>query len=371
MGKETFRRLATTLAKLRQKIQQIKDRNERIGEQGTKAALINPLLAALGWDIEDVFEVRMEYKPKPRDNPVDYALFWGASSPPLFVEAKALDKAVNDDKWIKQTVTYASLAGVEWCVLTNGDEYRFYNALARAHVQEKLFRTVRISDPGQDQQHVLETLDLLSKEQMRGKQITDIWRRHFVDRQVEAAVIDLFRNKDTKLLKLLGKKTSGLRPADIRFSLQRAIIKVEFPLIATPGLTKPLPRGKKGNGKTRRPQVEASLTDLIDAGMLRPPVKLETQYKGGRLQATVEQDGTVVFDGKRYSSLSTAGGMARKSVIGAPPGRPYPQTNGWTFWKYLDPSSAKILELDSLRQKYLRSRTSSQILSIRSGGKSA
>ena len=206
---------------------------------------------------------------------------------------------------------------------------------------------------------------------MRGKQITDIWRRHFVDRQVEAAVIDLFRNKDTKLLKLLGKKTNGLRPADIRFSLQRAIIKVEFPLISTPGLTKPLPRGKKGIGKTRRPQVEASLTDLIDAGMLRPPVILETQYKGGRLQATVEQDGTVVFDGKRYSPLSTAGGMARKSVIGAPPGRPYPQTNGWTFWKYLDPSSAKILELDSLRQKYLRSRTSSQILSIRSGGKSA
>ena len=49
MGKETFHRLATTLAKLRQrtctgsrareavsKIQQIKDRNERIGEQGTK-----------------------------------------------------------------------------------------------------------------------------------------------------------------------------------------------------------------------------------------------------------------------------------------------------------------------------------------------
>jgi hypothetical protein len=31
-----------------------------------------------------------------------------------------------------------------------------------------------------------------------------------------------------------------------------------------------------------------------------------------------------------------AGGMARKSMIGAPEGRPYPQTNGWTFWQFRD-----------------------------------
>jgi len=97
MGEETLHRLAATLAKLRQKMQQIRDRNEPIGEQDTKAGLINPLLAALGWDMEDVFEVRREYRPKPRDNPVDYALFWGASSPPMFVEAKALDKSINPD----------------------------------------------------------------------------------------------------------------------------------------------------------------------------------------------------------------------------------------------------------------------------------
>ena len=40
-----------------------------------------------------------------------------------------------------------------------------------------------------------------------------------------------------------------------------------------------------------------------------------------------------MFGGTAYDSLSTAGGMARKSVPGSPPGRRYPQTNGWTFWE--------------------------------------
>ena len=248
MSEGTRERLATTLAKLREKIQQIKNRNEPIGEEGIKAGLINPLLVALGWDVEDIDEVRMEYKPRPKDNPVDYALFEG-SSPLLFVEAKALDKNVDDDKWIKQTVTYAMVAGVEWCVLTNGDEYRFYNALAKAHVEKKLFRKVRISDTGQVQ-YVLDTLELLSKEQMRVPVISQIWNRHFVDGKVKAAVDDLFGNKDKRLLGLLRKKTSGLRPADIRSSLQRASIKVEFPLISTPpppvkhGIPPPHPEGK-------------------------------------------------------------------------------------------------------------------------------
>jgi len=81
---------------------------------------------------------------------------------------------------------------------------------------------------------------------------------------------------------------------------------------------------------------------------------LEREYKGVHLKAAIQEDGTVVVDGKPYESLSTAAGMARKSVIGAPPGRPYPQTNGWSFWRFQDPQTAKLLEIDVLRQKYLK-----------------
>src|SRR5688572_12418857 len=145
MAKSTRQNLTNVLPKLRKRIQRIQNRSENVGEQNTKAALIDPLLAALGWDVEDIDEVSREYRRKSQDNPVDYALFM-LRSPRLFVEAKGLEKDLSDRKWISQVLGYATVVGVEWCVLTNGDEYRLYNAHAPVDVEQKLFRVVRISN---------------------------------------------------------------------------------------------------------------------------------------------------------------------------------------------------------------------------------
>jgi hypothetical protein len=91
MTNSTRQSLTSVLPKLRKRIQKIQIRNENIEEQNTKAALIDPLLAALGWDVEDIDEVSREYRRKSQDNPVDYALFMLRSSR-LFVEAKGLEK---------------------------------------------------------------------------------------------------------------------------------------------------------------------------------------------------------------------------------------------------------------------------------------
>jgi hypothetical protein len=104
--------LAETLPRLRKRIQEIRDRNGNVGEQNTKAALVDPLLSALGWDIEDIDEVSREYKRKSQDNPVDSALFM-LRSPRLFVEAKGLEKDLRDRKWISQVLGYATVVGVE------------------------------------------------------------------------------------------------------------------------------------------------------------------------------------------------------------------------------------------------------------------
>lgn len=44
--------LAATLAGVAERI--ARHRGSRIGEQNTKAALITPVLRALGWDVEDL-----------------------------------------------------------------------------------------------------------------------------------------------------------------------------------------------------------------------------------------------------------------------------------------------------------------------------
>jgi hypothetical protein len=95
MPNTTRQMLTGVLPKLRKRIEKIQNRNESIGEQNTKAALIDPLLAALGWDVEDIDEVSREYRRKSQDNPVDYALFM-LRSPRLFVEAKGLEKDLSD-----------------------------------------------------------------------------------------------------------------------------------------------------------------------------------------------------------------------------------------------------------------------------------
>jgi hypothetical protein len=95
-----------------------------------------------------------------------------------------------------------------------------------------------------------------------------------------------------------------------------------------------------------------SLSDLIRADLLRPPLQLEKSYKGRRLTAEVDKEGMVKFGREKYNSLSTSAGAARATVIGTPQGRKYPQTNGWTFWQFLD-TDGTLRPVDDLRQRFL------------------
>ncbi len=252
MSEKGHEMLLGTLIRVRTRIDQIKGRRESIGEQNTKSALVDPVLLALGWDLEELEEVCREYKRKPQDNPVDYAIFM-LRSPCLFVEAKALDRELNDRKWISQILSYATVVGVEWCVLTNGDEYRIYNSHAPVDVDEKLFRTIRISDETQEK-YTLDTLDLLSKNKMAEKLINPLWKAHFIDHRVKAALVDILHNDDGALTRLVHRKIPELSRPEIRDSLKRADFRVDFPIIAVGEHTKPVAPRKKDKG-TIKPRV--------------------------------------------------------------------------------------------------------------------
>jgi hypothetical protein len=66
-----------------------------VGESNTKAGLIEPVIAALGWDVLDPDEVHREYRRRSPDNPVDYALLL-SRTPRLFIEAKGLGENIDD-----------------------------------------------------------------------------------------------------------------------------------------------------------------------------------------------------------------------------------------------------------------------------------
>lgn len=81
-----------------------------IHESDTRASLIDPMLNALGWRVGDLWQVRLEFRHRPTDNPVDYALM-NRGKPRLFVEAKALGRNLDDPKW----ATPAWRAWIGWC----------------------------------------------------------------------------------------------------------------------------------------------------------------------------------------------------------------------------------------------------------------
>lgn len=354
--------LSSAIEVVRKRIQQIRDRKEIAGEQNTKAALIDPILSALGWDLQEMDESRREYRRKPQDNPVDYALFLNRTET-LFIEAKSLERDLSDRKWISQNLSYATVVGVRWCVLTNGDEYRIYNSHAPVDVEQKLFRSVRISDTA-NAGSAADTLHLLSKEQMQGRLLDELWKAHFIDANVSRSIESMLANEDAGLIRLLCNKTKGVTRAEVRASLKRAKIRVDFPVPVVAAGTAPVPKARgnvadvSGTVATRRPPDQGAsqitVSNLIQAGLIRTPLRIERRYKGVHLTASVRPDGRIEFGGQEYDSLSTAAGMARKSIVGAPAGHPFPQTNGWTFWMYSD--DGVLREVDTLRQSYLGQR---------------
>lgn len=203
-----MRDLQETLSQVRAKLGHSGYRG--VKEEDTKATLINPVLRALGWDLEDLHEVRHEFKLKPGDKPVDYALLV-QHKPRVFIEAKALAENLADHKWANQIMGYATVAGVQWVVLTNGDEYRIYNAHAPVPVDDKIFRIICIADEGKC---VGETLELLSKEQLQTKKLEALWNAHCVDRQIRPVIEKLFDpDPDPSLVNLLrGRLGSSCNP---------------------------------------------------------------------------------------------------------------------------------------------------------------
>jgi predicted type IV restriction endonuclease len=356
---------------LRNRILRIRQRGEVIGEQDTIRVFITPLLTALEWDIEDLDEVKNEYRHRSQDSPVDYALFM-LRSPCLFVEAKSLNASIEDRRWVTQTLGYAVASGVEWCVLTNGDEYRLYNAHAPVEVDEKLFRAVKLSDESSHELTV-ETLDLLSKNKMSEKRLNVLWKAHFVDRRIKSALHELIKKQNDGLVRVLRKVTSkSLTISDIKNSLKRADITVSFPFLVSdidrpvlPPIIKGKERMKSRSTKETGTKVGASpkvygveVRDLIDANIINTPFAIEVKFKKQDFSASIQTDGSILFQGKRYESLSVAAGMARNIASGPPPGgRKHWQTNGWTFWKYRDFATGKPQNIDVLRQQYLKSRS--------------
>lgn len=168
--------------------------------------------------------MRWEYRYKPQDDPVDYALFV-AGSPRLFVEAKSLGRDVGDHRWRMQTVNYANAAGVDWCVLTDGNFWQIYRSNASGDLDSKLFLSTCLhsQDGSAPAYEPASVLLLISKEKLPENKIETLWTRLNVDRRGTQALQDSVREKDASRIGVV-RKRSGLTKNEVLGFLDRVRI---------------------------------------------------------------------------------------------------------------------------------------------------
>jgi predicted transport protein len=192
-------------------------------EANTKVLLIEPLLAALGWDTGDLDAVEREYRVYDNTS-LDYALKIDGK-PRLFVEAKGVGKNLDDKQFIAQTVNYANNEGVLWCVLTNGLVYRVYKTNEPVPMEQKLLFEVDMSAQGPATAEKAKSLELIGRPSMVNDALENWGDRVFTDARVRKALAQLAAQPSTKFLNelndLLGKPE--ISSTKLRESLARVM----------------------------------------------------------------------------------------------------------------------------------------------------
>jgi predicted transport protein len=213
---DAIRKLLANAAKLKA--------SRSANEANTKVLLIEPLLAALGWDTGELDVVEREYRVYDNTS-LDYALKIDGK-PRLFVEAKGIGKNLDDKQFIAQTVNYANNEGVLWCVLTNGLVYRVYKTNEPVPMEQKLLFEVDLSaEGGATAAEKAKSLELIAHHSMLDDALENWGDRVFTDARVRKALVQLAAQPSTKFLdeldQLLGKPE--ISATKLRESLARVM----------------------------------------------------------------------------------------------------------------------------------------------------
>lgn len=361
--------LVSELQALRERAREL--RAATPNEADTKRLLVEPVLAALGWDLHDLDAVTAEYRLHD-GTAVDYALKIGGR-PVLLCEAKALGRGLDDLKWATQVVNYANGAGIGWCVLTDGWRWKVYKSDHRAAVDRKLAFVAELGGATAVAAHeAAELLSRLSPAQIADGELDRYGERVFVDERVREALAAVLSEPQRRFVDVVRDAQETDERLD-RAQVRSALGRLTGPLLealhpgengaadsTTPGRPAgaphpprrpaapspggggnpdvgPLPDLLAGEPATRgqlariaaeqnpsRRAAHNRVVALIRAGLLREGETLTLTYRGRTHHATLRGDGRLkVPDADEPLALSSAA----RVVIGAG------KWNGWDWWK--------------------------------------
>ncbi len=120
--------------------------NYYLNEEHVRLSLVARILQSLGWDIWNPKETNCEFNVAPHEDKtrVDIALFDAGKNPYVFIEIKAVGKLNDIDHIEKQLRDYNRNLTALFCVITDGNIWRFYYSQTGGEFSEKCFREINI-----------------------------------------------------------------------------------------------------------------------------------------------------------------------------------------------------------------------------------
>ena len=228
-------KVAAQIESVRQLFAQTK--GHKLSEASTKAAFVDPLLTALGWPMQNPFQVVREYKVYD-STLLDYALFdQEDQKPAIFVEAKALGKTLDDHSFIAQTVNYANNEGVRWCVLTNGTKYRIYRTVEPVPMERKMLQEIDLLDEDRPPQELATAMRALSRDFICSGQLEEWGQSVFNDVKVREALASLYTEPTQGFIAAIRKAMppeANVGKQDVVVSLKRLGTHLAVPKATLP-----------------------------------------------------------------------------------------------------------------------------------------
>ena len=156
----------------------IKDIQEKLrnncylNEEHVRLSLVARILQSLGWDIWNPKETNCEFIVAPHEDKtrVDIALFDDFKNPRVFLEIKAVGALHNRIEQIeRQLRDYNRNLTALFCIITDGNVWRFYYSQTGGEFSQKCFRQINILEDQIDDVE-LNFYAFLSKEEiMKGQ----------------------------------------------------------------------------------------------------------------------------------------------------------------------------------------------------------
>lgn len=323
--------------------EQIKNQRHLINnEAATEMVSVRPFIRALDYDIFNLAEVEPQYTADPNSSGtdrVDYVIK-REGDPIMLVEIKSANTTLNPHHW-KQLHSYFVALDVEFGVLTNGLEYRFYTDTKKSNVMDEVpFLTIDMLKLDAAQVNTLEgfsksrfapeqTLRKIKISNLLDKELSkpsNEFVKHFA-RQVHSGSI--FQSVIEEFRPLVKRAWDDLVDQEIARRLRRP---------ADEDVAKAVEHADQDSEDTTN-ETE-TLPDITALVPLFLRYKGEILAQGATLTLTPEIDlrrkSCIQFQGKDW----TIGGGARAIIYPTiAPARP--SMNGYGYWRVVDPLDGK------------------------------